>query len=136
MIRNYFKFILSAALFTVLISTADTASAQIGNGNYLIVQFVIEGLEDNYHASELDEQLRAHPDIWMSRSDHLSSNYLGFFDPNTQLDAEELGTMLSALGLSLKCYLVSPNDGSLINELDPSGCDAALPDTESPYEAE
>jgi len=133
MVKSYINLFLSAAILVVFVSLTDTATAQISNGNYVIVRFVIEGLQDNYHASELDEQLRAHPDIFMSRSDYISSNYLGFFHPDTQLDSDEMKTMLAVLGLDLQCYVVTPNDGSPINKLDPNGCDVALPD---PDEAE
>ena len=128
MIRNYFNSILSAALFIACFTSLDTASAQIGDGDYVIVRFVIDGLQDNAHAYELDEQLRTHPDVLMSRSDFNTKNYLGFFSTDTQLDAQELKTMLANLSLDLRCYVVVPNDGTLFNKLDPNGCDAALPD--------
>ena len=121
--QNLLKVLLSTALLTVFLGITDIAVGQGSSPDYLVVRFIIEDLQDQYHASELDEQLMSHPDIWMSRSDHNTRNYLGFFDPETDLEANDLRTMLSVLGLDLKCYTADLFDGSPIEKLDPRNCD-------------
>ena len=127
MMKNYFKVILTAIIVSGLLGVAKDSHGQVESQNYLVVRFVVQGVQDVYHAAELDEQLRAHPDIWMSRTDFNTRNYLGFFDPNTDLDAIELRAMLSVLGMDLKCYTTYPNDGSRIEKLNIDDCDQVLP---------
>lgn len=118
---------LSTLLLSVFVVTTSLTVVPNANNDYLVVRFIIVGLEDQYHAAELDETLRAHPDILMSRSDWNTKNYLGFFNPATSLVETDLKAMLEDMGLQLRCYDAAPFDGTMIEKLDPKTCGAMDP---------
>ena len=90
--------------FLVLASWCLPVLARAQDGASLHqVQAVVDGLSSTRHAYRADELLRMQPGVVMSRTDLNTSNLYLQVTPDCALDQAVINTLLSPIGLSVRC---------------------------------
>lgn len=89
---------------------------------YDLVQGVIDGLRTADQAQKLDEFLRGHGDVIISRTDYNMRNLMLQVPHASTLHEAQLNGWLAERGFTLRCYRRVPNNLGPYHPMDPRHC--------------